>query len=76
MSKTLDLKNYSYYDLNNLIGTGDVSILTDGRGSGFGNDDSITLSSTIGEKFYFKIFTEFDIQGSIVRDEGITAEVI
>lgn len=75
MSKTVDLKDYSYYDLNNLIGTGDVNILTDGKGSGYGNKDSITLPSTIGETFYFKIFTEFNIQGSIVRDEGIYAQV-
>jgi len=75
MSKTVDLKDYSYYDLNNLIGTGDVSILTDGKGSGYGNKDSITLPSTIGETFYFKIFTEFNIQGSTVMDEGIYAQV-
>lgn len=76
MSETINLSSYTYEELNELLSGGNISVLTEGVGSGFGNDDFYIIDSIVGNHYYFKIFTEFNVQNVIFRDEGLSLDII
>ena len=75
MSSEIDISQMTRDEIQNIVGQGKQTLITDGMGSGWGNNEEYILDVEINKMYYFKIFTKYKINDYIFYSDGISDSI-
>ncbi len=75
VSSDVDITRLTRDELQNVVGQGKQILVTDGLGSGWGNNEEYIVQTNINTMYYFKIFTKYQIGDYVFYSDGISASI-